>query len=86
MIDTTSCVALVGAGKGGKALLVDLIKIPGVTIKYVCDVNMQAEGILFAEEQGIKTCSWDEVDTILNQKPCDQPYRLQHYKDYILLP
>ena len=33
-------IALIGAGNGGLALLKVLLDIPGVKIKYVCDINL----------------------------------------------
>lgn len=47
-------IALVGTGKGGLALLKVLLGIPGVKIKYVCDVNPDAVGYIFAENHDIK--------------------------------
>ena len=47
-------IALIGAGKGGLALLKVLLDIPGVKIKYVCDVNSKAIGCVFAKNQNIK--------------------------------
>ena len=67
----TARIAIVGAGKGGKALLNDLIKIPGISIKYVCDINQEAEGMIFAREHGIKTCSWNDIKSILKDPDLD---------------
>ena len=47
-------IALVGAGKGGLALLKVLLNIPGVKVKYVCDINPGAVGVLYAENHNIK--------------------------------
>jgi signal transduction histidine kinase len=47
-------IALVGIGSGGLALLKVLLQIPGVKIKYVCDVNPNALGVLYAQEHGIE--------------------------------
>ena len=47
-------IALIGAGNGGLALLKVLMEIPGVKIKYVCDVNPDAIGFLFAREHQIQ--------------------------------
>jgi len=67
----TARIAIVGAGKGGKALLNDLIKIPGISIKYVCDINQEAEGMIFSREHGIKTCSWNDIMSILKDPDLD---------------
>ena len=47
-------IALIGAGNGGLALLKVLLDIPGVKIKYVCDINTEAVGFIFAKEHNIK--------------------------------
>jgi signal transduction histidine kinase len=47
-------IALIGAGNGGLALLKVLLEIPGVKIKYVCDVNPNAAGYLFARNNHIQ--------------------------------
>ena len=46
-------IALVGTGKGGLALLKVLLDIPGVKIKYVCDINPDSVGYIFAENHNI---------------------------------
>lgn len=47
-------IALIGAGNGGLALLKVLLEIPGVKIKYVCDINPNAVGFLFARNHQIQ--------------------------------
>jgi len=47
-------IALIGAGNGGLALLKVLLEIPGVKIKYVCDINPNAVGFLFARNHNIQ--------------------------------
>jgi signal transduction histidine kinase len=68
---STARIAIVGGGKGGKALLTDLVKIPGISIKYVCDVNPEAEGMVFAREHGIKTCLWEDIKPVLKDPELD---------------
>lgn len=51
-------IALIGAGNGGLALLKTLLHIPNVKIKYVCDKNPNAIGILYAKNHDI-TCTQD---------------------------
>ncbi|MBM3707573.1 MAG: hypothetical protein FJW69_04400, partial [Actinobacteria bacterium] len=41
-------IALIGGGNGGLALLKVLLEIPGVRIKYICDINSNAIGVLYA--------------------------------------
>ena len=47
-------IALIGAGNGGLALLKVLLEIPGVQIKYVCDINTEAIAFVFAKIHNIK--------------------------------
>ncbi|MEJ2200124.1 MAG: HAMP domain-containing sensor histidine kinase [Desulfuromonadaceae bacterium] len=47
------CIAIVGAGKGGLDFLKMLLKIPDINIKYVCDVDDEAPGMLYAGEHGL---------------------------------
>ena len=68
---STARIAIVGAGKGGKALLDDLIKIPGISIKYVCDVNPETEGMAFSRKHGIKTCLWTDIVSVLKDPELD---------------
>jgi signal transduction histidine kinase len=68
---STSRIAIVGAGKGGKALLKDLVKISGITVEYVCDVSADAEGMVFARERGIKTILWQDFIHILKNLELD---------------
>lgn len=59
-------IALIGAGNGGLALLKVLLEIPGVQIKYVCDVNTKATGFVFAKNHNIR-CIADYIE-IINDK------------------
>ncbi len=51
-------IAMVGAGEGGNKILATLLKIPGISIKYVCDINPAAPGIALARLHDIQ-CSFD---------------------------
>lgn len=66
-------IAIVGAGKGGAAIINYLLKIPSVEIRYICDIDENAPGIKIALGHGItcwtKTCypnllSDSEIDLI----------------------
>jgi signal transduction histidine kinase len=46
-------IVIVGAGKGGYEVLKVLTSTPNVTIKYVCDLDPHARGVLFAIEHQI---------------------------------
>jgi len=61
-IDSESVIALIGAGKGGLALLKVLLKIPAVNIKYICDIDPYAVGILYAKNHNINcTTDWGQI-------------------------
>jgi len=60
-------IALIGAGNGGLALLKVLLDIPGVQIKYVCDINTEAVGFVFAKKHNIK-CINDYKEIISDTK------------------
>ena len=59
-------IALIGAGNGGLALLKVLLEIPGVKIKYVCDINPDAVGVLFARNHHIQ-CFTNYQEIITNK-------------------
>ena len=46
--------AIIGAGKGGYEFLKVLLGMPGVAIKYVCDVRSDAKGMMFAATHGLR--------------------------------
>jgi signal transduction histidine kinase len=46
-------IAVVGAGKGGTAILETLLKMPDIVIRHVCDVRPDAPGRKLARERGI---------------------------------
>lgn len=67
-------IALVGAGKGGAAILDNLVQIEGIEIRYVYDTNPDAPGMVFAALHNIKCLTDtsyaeliadDEVDLVL---------------------
>jgi len=67
----TEVIAIIGAGKGGTAILETLLKMPSVITKHVCDVNASAPGIALARQHGIQChtqlaeiCLDKEVDLI----------------------
>lgn len=67
----TEAIAIIGAGKGGTEILKALLKMPGVAVKHVCDVNPAAPGMALARENGIlchtqlaDICRDAEVDLI----------------------
>lgn len=69
----TVSVALIGAGRTGTPLLVELLNYPYVTFAGVADLNDQAEGMNLARENGIATFTdpmtlvalGDEIDILI---------------------
>jgi signal transduction histidine kinase len=57
-------IAIVGAGKGGLAFLRVLLNIPDINIKYVCDVNPNSPGMMYAASHNLKCVT--NVDPIFN--------------------
>ncbi|MGA3086872.1 MAG: HAMP domain-containing sensor histidine kinase [Thermodesulfobacteriota bacterium] len=57
-------IAIVGIGKGGLAFLRVLLNIPDINIKYVCDVNPNSPGMMYAASHNIKCVT--NIDPILN--------------------
>ncbi len=55
-MDTTNIV-IVGAGKGGSEFLKVLLNTPSLKIKYVCDVNPSAKGVIIAKQHNIRVVS-----------------------------
>jgi signal transduction histidine kinase len=67
----TEVIAIIGAGKGGTAILEMLLKMTGVVVKHVCDVNPSATGMILARQHAIQChaqmaeiCRDKEVDLI----------------------
>ena len=67
----TEIIAIIGAGKGGTAILETLLKMPSVITKHVCDVDPSAPGFALARQRGIQChtdmaeiCKDKEVDLI----------------------
>jgi len=67
--DGEAVIALIGAGKGGLALLKVLLKIPAVKIKYVCDIDPYSVGVLYAKNHDID-CTTD-FEQIITDKHVD---------------
>lgn len=67
----TEIIAIIGAGKGGTAILETLLKMPSVITKHVCDFNPAAPGMSLARQHGIQChtqmteiCQDKEIDLI----------------------
>jgi signal transduction histidine kinase len=58
---TEDAIAIVGAGKGGTAILETLLKMPEIVIRHVCDREPDAPGMKLARQRGIP-CHTDLAD------------------------
>lgn len=47
-------IAIVGAGKGGTAILQTLLNMPEINIKYICDIDPKAPGMILGRHHGIE--------------------------------
>jgi len=63
----TDIIALVGAGKGGHAILEALLRIPGIEVRYVFDADPSAPGIALARKNGI----WCRTDGLVDELSAD---------------
>ncbi|MBE3571105.1 MAG: sigma 54-interacting transcriptional regulator [Bacillales bacterium] len=86
---------IVGAGKGGTAILKILKETAILDVKVVVDINPDAPGILFAKQEGIKTeLDWrhhlsDKIDVIFDvtgNKEVFTALRNAKSKDTVLIP
>jgi signal transduction histidine kinase len=60
----TDVIALVGAGKGGQAILEALLQIPGIEVRYVVDIDPNAPGIALARRNGIRCRTDGRLDEL----------------------
>ncbi|MGM0366170.1 MAG: hypothetical protein ACQEP5_06485, partial [Actinomycetota bacterium] len=67
--NSQAIIAIIGAGKGGMALLKVLLNIPDIKIKYVCDIDPYAVGALFAKSHGIDY--FPDYEKIISDKELD---------------
>ncbi|MFO7928341.1 MAG: ATP-binding protein [Candidatus Humimicrobiaceae bacterium] len=64
--NSEAVIAIIGAGKGGLALLKVLLNIPDIKIKYVCDINPHAVGVFFARHHDIEYIA--DYEQIINDR------------------
>jgi len=50
-------IVIVGPGKGGSEFLKVLLNTPNLKIKYVCDINPSAKGVIIAKQHGVPVVS-----------------------------
>ncbi|WP_368985288.1 sigma-54 interaction domain-containing protein [Caldifermentibacillus hisashii] len=87
-------VMVIGAGKGGTAILNLLSEMKTLKTRVIIDKNLQAPGILIAKKEGIpygndwRTFIDNEIDIIIDVTGDEQVYQeLQQFKeDFIIVP
>lgn len=87
-------VMVIGAGKGGTAILNLLSEMKTLKTRVIIDKNLQAPGILIAKKEGIpygndwRTFIDKEIDIIIDVTGDEQVYQeLQQFKeDFIIVP
>lgn len=57
-------IAIVGMGKGGKAILETILQIPGISVKAVYDTNAHAPGFMLARAHHISTITIKNIAEI----------------------
>lgn len=85
---------VIGAGKGGTAILNLLSEMKTLKTRVIIDKNLQAPGILIAKKEGIpygndwRTFIDKEIDIIIDVTGDEQVYQeLQQFKeDFIIVP
>ena len=64
-MSNSNTIAIIGAGHAGFSILTILLQIPGIQVKYVCDVNPDAPGIKLAVQNNIKVINDLKADEVL---------------------
>jgi signal transduction histidine kinase len=67
----TNTIGIVGAGAGGSAILCNLLEIPGITVKYICDINSNAQGFKLARENEIQCVTDKDLKVLLEDTDID---------------
>ncbi len=75
----TEVIAIIGAGKGGTAILETLLKMPHVVIKHVCDADLSAPGIALARQRGIQCHT--QMNAVCQDKTIDLIFEVTGRKE-----
>ncbi len=62
-------IVIVGAGQGGSSILKALQGIEGIRVAGICDANPSAQGMVLAQELGVK--AYTDLNNILTLSNCD---------------
>ncbi|MBI9097082.1 MAG: hypothetical protein JEY91_01330 [Spirochaetaceae bacterium] len=77
----TNTIAIIGAGKAGKSLLTILLQIPGIHVKYMCDSDPQAPGLLLAKRNDVIIQQDPKSEEILNDPEIDMIFEVTGSED-----
>jgi signal transduction histidine kinase len=64
-------IGIVGAGAGGEAILINLLEIPGIKVKYICDINTKAPGFSLARKNDIQCITDEGLKILLEDEDVD---------------
>ncbi len=71
MYTDTNTIGIVGAGAGGDAILANLLEIPGIVVKYMCDINPDAPGFILAKKNNIRCITDTSLKDLLEDTEVD---------------
>ncbi len=71
-----NAIAIIGAGKAGKALLSVLLQIPLIKIKYISDIKKDAPGLILAKRNDIEVIYGKYAEKILKDKDIDMIFEV----------
>lgn len=69
-------VAIIGAGRAGKALLSILLQIPGLSVKYMCDIDPEAPGLILAWRNKIEVLTDENWTPVLDDRDVDMIFEV----------
>ena len=64
----SNTIGIVGAGYGGEAILTSFLDIPGIRVKYVCDINPDAPGFKLARRKHIQCVTDADLKVLLEDQ------------------
>lgn len=71
MVSDSNIIGIVGAGSGGEAILSSLLEIPGISVKYICDINHDAPGFVLAMENNVQCITDINLKVLLEDPEID---------------
>lgn len=72
----TNTVAVFGAGRAGKALLSVLLKIPGLKVKYICDIDPEAPALILARRNDVIIHLGHNASEVLKDREVDMIFEV----------